>query len=190
MSKQPRNPPHPADLADLIGGGRAADSRGRAARAARHFGIRIARDGTWYYLGSPIRRKPLVKLFSSVLRRETDGRYWLVTPAERGRIDVDDAPFLAVEVTATGTGRQASLTFRTNLDDEVTADAAHPIRVTHDPETQEPTPYILVRDNLDALISRSVFYELVELAEEREEDGAAILGVWSQGEFFPLGRPE
>lgn len=190
MSKQPRNPPNPADLADLIGRRPAPGGAAPAGGEERHFGIRIARDGTWYYMGSPIKRKPLVKLFSTVLRREADGGFWLVTPVERGRIDVDDAPFLAVEVMAQGEGRMASLTFRTNLDDEVVADAAHPIRVTHDPDTKEPSPYILIRDNLDALISRSVFYELVEMAEEREEDGVQTLGVWSEGRFFALGRPE
>lgn len=190
MSKQPRNPPNPADLADLIGGRGAPEGQASGPSADRHFGIRIGRDGTWYYLGSPIRRKPLVKLFSTVLRRDEVGDFWLVTPVERGRIEVEDAPFIAVEVAAKGAGRQSSLTFRTNLDDEVTADAAHPIRVSHDPETEEPAPYILVRDNLDALISRSVFYELVDMAEERDENGVPILGVWSEGQFFPLGHPE
>src|SRR5215510_380036 len=125
--------------------------------------IRIGRDGTWFYHGSPIGRKPLVKLFASVLRREGDD-YWLVTPAERGRINVDDVPFTAVEVNATGSGRSQSLIFRTNLDDDVTADARHPIRVASVPDSGEPRPYILVRDHLEARILRPVFYELVELA--------------------------
>ena len=98
--------------------------------------IRVGRDGTWFYHGSPIGRKPLVKLFASVLRREGDGEYWLVTPAERGRIKVDDVPFTAVEVNAAGSGTRQSLTFRTNLDEEVTADAAHPIRVSCDREAR------------------------------------------------------
>src|SRR5579871_2194086 len=92
------------------------------------FGIRILRDGTWLYHGSPITRKPLVRLFSTVLRRE-GGSYWLVTPVERGRIVVDDAPFTAVEMTITGTGTDQAVSFRTNLDDTVTADAVHPLRV-------------------------------------------------------------
>ncbi len=152
--------------------------------------IRIGRDGTWFYHGSPIGRKPLVKLFASVLRRENDGDYWLVTPAERGRIKVDEVPFTAVEVNVAGSGPSQSLTFRTNLDEEVTADALHPIRVTHDPDTQEPRPYILVRHRLEARILRPVFYQLVELAEVRRSGDAEDYGVWSRELFFPLGRCE
>src|SRR3954471_4529049 len=104
------------------------------------FDMRIARDGTWFYRGSPIGRKPLVKLFSTVLRRE-NGEFWLVTPVERGRILVDDAPFVAVEVEAAGEGLDRKLTFRTNVDDVVTLDAAHPLRVDHDAASGEPRPY-------------------------------------------------
>jgi hypothetical protein len=154
------------------------------------FGIRIGRDGTWYYLGSPIGRKPLVRLFASVLRREEDGQYWLVTPVERGRIEVEDAPFVAVEVTAEGEGPERVLRFRTNLDDEVAADRDHPIRVSHNPATGEPAPYIMVRDGLEARLARPVFYELVALGETRLVDGEEQLGVWSSGQFFPLGRIE
>jgi uncharacterized protein len=149
--------------------------------------IRIGRDGTWFYHGSPIGRKPLVKLFASVLRRESDGEYWLVTPVERGRIKVDDAPFTAVEVNASGRGPEQILTFRTNLDDEVTADRDHPISVIHDPDTDEPSPYIMVRDGLAARILRPAFYELAELAELRQDGAREIYGVWSKGTFFPLG---
>jgi len=153
------------------------------------FDMRIARDGTWFYRGSPIGRKPLVKLFSTVLRRE-NGEFWLVTPVERGRILVDDAPFVAVEVDAAGDGRDRRLTFRTNVDDTVTVDAAHPIRVDHDPASGEPSPYITVRDGLEARILRPVYYHLVEMGEFAEVDGAEQLGVWSCGRFFPLGRVE
>jgi hypothetical protein len=153
------------------------------------FDFRIARDGTWFYRGSPIGRKPLVRLFSTVLRREDDGSYWLVTPVERGRITVDDAPFLAVEMTVTGRGREQRLAFRTNVDDWVTADADHPIRVDHRPGG-EPCPYVRVRGALDALIARPVFYQLVELAESKEKDGRAEMGVWSGGSYFPLGLME
>lgn len=149
--------------------------------------IRIGRDGTWFYHGSPIGRKPLVKLFASVLRRESDGEYWLVTPAERGRIKVDEVPFTAVEVNATGHGPAQTLTFRTNLDDEVVADAAHAIRVVHDPDTQEPRPYIHVRDGLEARILRPVFYELAGLADLRRIGKDEVHGVWSREQFFPLG---
>ena len=149
--------------------------------------MRIARDGTWFYRGSPIGRKPLVKLFSTVLRHE-NGEFWLVTPAERGRILVDDAPFVAVEVDAVGEGKDRRLTFRTNVDDIVTVDAAHPIRVDHDPASGEPSPYVTVRNGLEARILRPVYYHLVELGEFAEVDGAEQLGVWSSGRFFPLGR--
>jgi uncharacterized protein len=152
--------------------------------------MRIGRDGTWFYHGSPIGRKPLVKLFASVLRRYDDGEYWLVTPAERGRITVDDVPFTAVEVNASGRDRAQALTFRTNLDEEVTADVEHPIRVVHDSVTDEPRPYILVRDRLEARILRPVFYELVELGQVRRIRGEEVHGVWSRERFFPLGRCE
>jgi hypothetical protein len=151
------------------------------------FDMRIARDGTWFYRGSPIGRKPLVKLFSTVLRRE-NGEFWLVTPVERGRILVDDSPFVAIEVDAAGEGRDRCLTFRTNVDDVVTLDAVHPLRVDHDPERDEPRPYITVREGLEARILRPVYYHLVEMGEFAEVDGAEQLGVWSCGRFFPLGR--
>ncbi|TXH37339.1 MAG: DUF1285 domain-containing protein [Rhodospirillaceae bacterium] len=149
--------------------------------------MRIARDGTWFYRGSPIARKPLVKLFSTVLRREDDGAYWLVTPAERGRVQVDDAPFTAVELMASGNGQEQVLSFRTNVDDVVTVDARHPIRVDYVTGEGEPSPYVAVRDGLDALILRSVFYHLVELGEARRMNESEVFGVWSKGDFFPLG---
>lgn len=152
------------------------------------FDMRIARDGTWFYRGSPINRRPLVKLFSSVLKRAESGEYWLVTPAERGRIQVDDAPFTAVEVDAAGANRDQALTFRTNLDEFVIADRDHPIRVSYHRGKGEPSPYILVRPGLEALILRPVFYHLVELGEVRKLDGIEQLGVWSGGEFFVLGK--
>ena len=152
------------------------------------FDIRIAPDGTWFYHGSPITRKPLVRLFASVLRRDAGGEYWLTTPAENGRIRVDDAPFVAVELSVAGAGRDQELRFRTNLDDSVTAGPEHHIRVTVDARSGEPRPYVMVRDRLEALISRPVFYQLVELAVEEPGDGEPVLGVWSRGIFFPLGR--
>jgi hypothetical protein len=151
------------------------------------FGIRIGRDGTWFYHGSPIGRKPLVRLFASVLRRDEAGDYWLVTPVERGRIEVEDVPFIAVELTVEGEGRDRILRFRTNIDDEVAADRAHPLRLALNPDTGEPSPYILVRDRLEARLTRPVFYQLVDLAEERDTAAGKVLGVWSKGEFFPLG---
>jgi uncharacterized protein len=150
--------------------------------------MRIARDGTWYYRNSPIGRLPLVKLFASVLRREPDGSFWLITPAERGRIEVEDTPFVAVEVTAGNEGGRPKLIFRTNLDDIVTAGPDHPLRVETG-ANDEPAPYILVRSGLEARLTRPVFYELVELAGEEAIDGSRQFGVWSEGVFFPIGNP-
>ena len=150
--------------------------------------MRIARDGTWFYCGSPIARPALVKLFASVLRREPDGRYWLVTPAERGRIEVEDVPFLAVALTVEGEGREQKLIFQTNLDDIVTAGPDNPLRV-ETAASGEPAPYILVRDNLEARIARAVFYDLVELGEEELNEETSQFGVWSSGRFFRLGEP-
>jgi len=153
----------------------------------------IRRDGTWMYRGSPIGRKELVCLFASVLKRAEDGSFWLETPAERGRIEVEDAPFLAVELDWTGCGRDQVLTFRTNVDELVTVGAEHPIRIAHDLLTCEPTPYVLVRRgagrlNVEARISRAVYYELVALAEPGELYGRQVLGVWSCRCFYPLGE--
>jgi hypothetical protein len=150
--------------------------------------MRIARDGTWFYRKSPIGRLPLVKLFASVLRREADGRYWLVTPAERGSIEVDDVPFLAVEVTVEGEGRDQQLIFRTNLDEFVTAGPDNPLRV-ETAASGEPAPYILVRDGLEARLARPVFYELVELGTEEPIGETTQFGAWSRGVFFRLGEP-
>jgi uncharacterized protein len=150
--------------------------------------MRIARDGVWFYRGTPIGRLPLVKLFASVLRREADGSYWLVTPAERGRIEVEDVPFLAVELTVDGEGRDRQLIFRTNVDDIVTAGPDHPLRI-ETAESGEPAPYILVRGALEARLVRSVFYDLVDLSAEEEIAGASQFGVWSNGAFFSLGDP-
>jgi uncharacterized protein len=150
--------------------------------------IRIARDGTWSYRGSPIGRQPLVKLFGSVLRREPDGSYWLVTPAERGHIEVEDVPFLAVALTAEGEGRAQRLIFRTNLDEFVTAGPHNPLRVDT-AASGGPVPYILVRDGLEARLARPVFYDLVDLGTEERVEDAAAFGVWSEGMFFRLGEP-
>ncbi len=149
--------------------------------------MRIGRDGTWFYHGSPIGRKPLVKLFASVLQRDDDGEYWLETPVEKCRIQVDDAPFTAVEMFVEGAGRDRRISFRTNIDEKVIADAAHPIRVAVDSNTSEPSPYVRLRGAIEALIVRAVFYDLVELADEAVVDGETVLGVWSCGQFFSIG---
>lgn len=154
------------------------------------FDIRINRDGLWFYHGSPIGRKELVKLFASVLRRDEDGRFLLETPAEKGVIEVEDAPFLAVELQTEGEGRARTLIFRTNLDENVMLDRAHPLRIAHNPETGEPAPYILVRAGLEARLTRAVYYELVELGGEETMNGETSFGVWSGGVFFSLGTIE
>jgi len=150
--------------------------------------MRIARDGTWFYRGSPIGRLPLVKLFASVLHREADGRYWLITPAERGRIEVEDVPFLVVALTVEGEGREQQLIFRTNLDEFVTAGPDNPLRV-ETAASGEPSPYILIRDALEARLARPVFYDLVELGIEEQVGDTRQFGVWSRGAFFWLGEP-
>jgi hypothetical protein len=150
--------------------------------------MRIGADGTWYYLGSPIGRKPLVKLFSSVLRRE-DGKHFLVTPVEKVGITVDDAPFVAVEMTVDGEGAGRTLAFRTNVDQWVTADSEHPLRFGKD-ERGALKPYLHVRRGLEALVVRAVFYDLVELGEERLVDGLRVFGVASSGVFFPMAPAE
>lgn len=148
------------------------------------FPIRITRDGTWFYHGSPIGRKPLVRLFARVLHRRADGGFWLTTPYESGSIEVDDAPFVAVLCDVAGAGRGQELAFTTNLDETVRADADHPIVVRGTLEA--PQPYVTIRPGLEARICRAVFYQLVDLAAEEQHGGQARLGVWSAGNFFPL----
>lgn len=143
--------------------------------------MRIARDGTWFYLGTPIGRPALVKLFSSIIRRDGDD-YFLVTPVEKVGIIVDDAPFVAVDFDVEGD----ALVFETNVGDRVTASADNPIRVERDPKTGEPSPYVLVRTNLEALIDRKSFYRLVDIGETSALDGIDWFGVRSAGQFFPI----
>ena len=123
--------------------------------------IAIARDGTWYHEGGPIRRPRMVALFASILHREADGEYYLKTPVEKRRIRVEDVPFVAVEATIRGEGAGQSVTFRTNVDETVAAGPGHPIRVAIDQVSGEPSPYVHVRDGLEALIVRSFYYQLV-----------------------------
>lgn len=157
-----------------------------------HLPFVIKRDGTWLYKGGPITRKPMVCLFSTVLKRDETGAFFLETPAERGFIDVEDAPFVAVELHWAGQGRQQSLSFRTNTDQCVTAGREHPIRIAHDLLTCEPTPYLHIRDGngkypIEARINRATYYELAALAEPGLKHGRKVLGVWSEGVFFSLG---
>lgn len=150
--------------------------------------LRIARDGVWHHEGTSIQRETLVRLFASILRRDEDGHYYLVTPVEKWRIQVDDAPFLAIRLDVAGTGSSQSLTFTTNIGDVVTAGPDHPLTVEYHTPSGEPSPYVHVRDRLRALLSRAVFVELVELGEEQRIANDHLYGVWSQGEFFCLGR--
>lgn len=147
--------------------------------------MRIAQDGTWYYLGTPIGRPELVRLFSTILRKDGDD-YFLVTPVEKVGITVDDAPFVAVDFTREGEGRDQVLTFGTNVGDHAAASEANPIRVEIDADTGEPRPYVLIRANLEALIDRKSFYRLVELGTHHEIDGVDWFGVWSGGTYFPI----
>ena len=147
--------------------------------------MRIAADGTWFYMKTPIGRHALVKLFASVLKREGE-KYFLVTPVEKVGITVDDAPFTAVEMRQDGEGADRVLTFRTNVDDWVTCDAAHVLRFEPEPETGGLKPYLHVRRELWALVSRALFYDLVELGEEHDLNGTRMFGVASSGEFFTM----
>ena len=147
--------------------------------------MRIARDGTWFYLGTPIGRPELVRLFSTILRKDGD-RYVLVTPVEKVGIQVDDAPFVAVDFEVEGEGPEQMLTFETNLGDMAIAGPDHPIRVERDPETGEPSPYILIRGALEALIDRKSFYRLVEIGAHEDVDEKSWFGLWSSGQFFPI----
>ncbi|MFN3641704.1 MAG: DUF1285 domain-containing protein [Gemmobacter sp.] len=147
--------------------------------------MRIARDGSWFYQGTPIGRPGLVRLFSSILWREGD-RYFLVTPAEKVGITVEDAPFVAVDFDVDGEGSAQTVTFHTHVGDTAAAGPAHPIRCPRDPATGEPAPYILIRRNLEARIDRKSFYRLVDLGTHGVHDGADWFGVRSGGAFFPL----
>lgn len=143
--------------------------------------MRIARDGTWFYQGTPIGRPGLVRLFSSIIRKDGD-RYFLVTPVEKVGITVDDAPFVAVDFDPV----EGGLEFVTNVEDRVLAGPDHPIRVVRDPKTGEPSPYILIRRNLEALIDRKSFYRLVERGVTEHHEGRDWFGLRSGGTFFPV----
>lgn len=148
--------------------------------------MRIARDGTWFYLGTPIGRPALVRLFSTVLRKDTDGKTYLVTPVEKVGITVDDAPFIAVEMHAEIRNGEQVLTFRTNVGDVVEAGREHPIRFETAVGNDGVKPYVLVRGRLEALLARSVMYELVALGEHVEVNGETVFAVTSNGETYPI----
>lgn len=146
-----------------------------------HSDMRIARDGTWFHQGSPIGRPAMVRLFSTILRREPDGRHVLVTPVEKLDIDVEDAAFVAVEMKVEGEGEAAEIAFRLNTGDLVPAGPDHPIRF--DAQDDGPHPYLAVRNGLEALIARAVYYDLATLAIA---NGSEPAGIWSRGAFFPI----
>ncbi|MFL6819710.1 MAG: DUF1285 domain-containing protein [Bradyrhizobium sp.] len=150
--------------------------------------MRIASDGTWFYMGTPIGRPALVRLFSTILKRE-DGKHFLVTPVEKVGIRVDDAPFLAVEMVDESDDRGRLLRFRTNVDDWVTCDSSH--RLRFEPSTEGGlTPYLHVRADLWAKVTRALYYDLVDMGEERVVDGRPMFGVASGGEFFAMADAE
>ncbi len=151
--------------------------------------MRIARDGTWFYQGTPINREGMVRLFSSILKKEGD-QFFLVTPVEKVGITVDDAPFVAVDFDVRGTGPDQEITFLTHVGDETIAGPDTPIRVVRDVETGEPAPYVMVREGLEALIDRKSFYRLVDICETKRHDGADWFGVSSMGVFFPIIRAD
>ncbi len=156
-------------------------------------GMAIAADGTWSYQGSPIGRTALVRLFASVLRRDDDGRHYLVTPAEKVDVAVADAPFMAVEMQVDGAGPAQQVTFRTNVDDIVACGHHNPLRFVVEPGSGGLKPYVLVRGRLEALVTRALYYDLVELAAPRSEVEHDRLGIWSGGiwwEFAPSERNE
>ena len=148
--------------------------------------MEIKADGTWFYMGTPIGRPALVQLFSSVLRKDEDGKTYLVTPVEKVGILVEDAPFLAVEMVVTGAGEDQALTFRTNVGDVVEAGPEHELRFVDQPETGGLKPYLHVRGRLEALVARPVMYDLVEAGEEIEIDRQLMFAIRSRGSVFPV----
>lgn len=149
--------------------------------------MRIASDGTWFYMGTPIGREKMVRLFASVLRKDEDGKTYLVTPVEKIGITVDDAHFVAVSVDVAGELEDLTLCFTTNVGDQIIAGPDHEIRVVVDQETGEPRPYLHVRGRLEALISRTVYYELIERGQVNEQNGLSTCAIKSRGVEFSLG---
>jgi len=148
--------------------------------------MEIKSDGAWFYMGTPIGRPALVRLFSTVLRKDEDGKTYLVTPVEKLCIRIEDAPFVAVEMTRSEKDGKPSITFRTNVGDVITASANNPLRFVVSGEHQQLKPYVLVRGRLEALLARSVTYELLEHGEEADIDGKAMFVIRSEGEVFPV----
>lgn len=146
--------------------------------------MRIGADGTWFYMNSPIGRKPLVRLFSTILRHDADGKYYLITPVEKVGITVDDAPFLAIAMRVEGHGESQRVFFTTNCEDEVEVDGAHPLRFANEAGTGGLKPYVLVRGRLEALVNRAIFYDLVAAGVTHGE----WFGIWAGGRFWPMQK--
>jgi hypothetical protein len=192
-AEEPPADPRLAELALLIA--KAADGRQPPVErwhpeATEDIGLRITADGLWHYRDSPINRPALVKLFASILRREADGKHYLVTPVEKVVVTVEDAPLLAVEMWAEGEGREQALSFRTNLDDLVLCGASQPMRFRSHPVTHAPKPYLAVRHGLEALATRAVYLELVGLGVVEALGDGRWFGVWSRGELFAMSPAE
>lgn len=149
--------------------------------------IRIDRNGAWYYNGTPVGRKEMVCLFASILQRADDGAYWLVSPTEMGRIEVEDAPLIVTEMFTTGAGEDMTISFNTNVDQVITVSEDTPLLMMTSPVTGELTPYVILPGNIEARLARSIYYDLVELGEIMDLDDEHVFGVWSSGSFFPLG---
>lgn len=175
-----------AEKCDCTDTGSHPGKNGRSRTVCGKIDMRIARDGKWFYHGSPIPRKEMVCLFASTLERRADGSYWLVTPCEEAEIEVEDVPFLAVELFKCSCGRARTISFRTNVDEMVTLCHPDQLRLTAGPDGTPP--YIRVRDGIEARLTRSVYYELVGLGSEETIDGEQLFGIWSSGIFYPLGR--
>ncbi len=170
-----------AEIADMVRDKRLPPVDSWSPEKIGHIDMRIARDGSWFHEGGLIQRETMVRLFSTLLRREGDGRYWLVTPAEKLEIIVEDTPFVAVEVKSEGVGRNRQLAFRLNTGDLVIAGPEHCLRF--DEQNGEPHPLLHVRGGMDARIGRAAYYALVDWAMAEE---ATPLGLWSGGQFFPM----
>jgi hypothetical protein len=183
-----------SELDEILANIKASDATSAARRdwnpkSRGEIDIRIAADGSWFHQQRRFQRDAMVKLFAGILRRE-DEQYFLVTPAEKLRIEVEDAPFVATLVDSVEDNGRQAIVFTTNIGERIVADREHAIRVETDTDTGRPRPYVHVREGLDALISRSAFYDLLNLAQEDERDGTGYLTVISLGETFELGSTD
>jgi len=146
----------------------------------------IRKDGVWEYMSGPILRQRLVRLFSTVLRKDPDGHYYLVTPVEKCRIQVEDAPFIGVLLEQDGSGEEQVLSLTTNMAEKVNIDTDHPLSVLIDEATGEPSPYVEIRDGLNARLNRNVYYQLMDLVVEQQQEVGVVYGIWSSGTFFEV----